>query len=108
MCDFLQIHDVLKNFKLVLWSGLSLGATDKWFISSGALIHLVFKLRLGALIPRSVGRSVGLSVGRSVLQKLQKNYKTLQNITKRYKTLQNTTKHYKTLQNVTKHYKTLK
>ena len=46
---------------------------------------VVFKLRLGALIPRSVGLSVGLSV----LQKLQKNYKTLQTITKCYKTLQN-------------------
>ena len=46
---------------------------------------VIFKLRLGALIPRSVGLSVGLSV----LQKLQKNYKTLQNITKRYKMLQN-------------------
>ena len=48
-----------------------------------------FKLRLGALIPRSVGRSVGLSVCRS-----SKNYKK---ITKLYKTLQNVTKHYKTL-----------
>ena len=43
-----------------------------------------FQLRLGALLPRSVGWSVGLSV----VQKLQKNYKTLQNITKRHKTLQ--------------------
>ena len=46
----------------------------------------VFKLRLGALIPRSVGRSVCqsvcLSVGLSVLQKLQK-------ITKLYKTSKN-------------------
>ena len=45
-----------------------------------------FKLRLGALITRSVGLSVCLSVcrsvGLSVLQKLQKNYKTLQNPTK--------------------------
>ena len=45
----------------------------------------LFKLRLGALIPRSVclsvGWSVGWSVGLSVLQKLQKNYKTLQNPT---------------------------
>ena len=53
----------------------------------------IFKLRLGALIPRSVGRSVCRSVcrsvGLSVLQKLQKNYKTLQNLPKRYKTLQN-------------------
>ena len=56
----------------------------------------VFKLRLGALIPRSVGRSVclsvGLSVGRSVgppkiTKKITKLYKTLQNVTKRYKTL---------------------
>ena len=44
------------------------------------------KLRLGALIPRSVCRSVGLSV----LQKLQK-------ITKLYKTLQNITKHWETI-----------
>ena len=36
----------------------------------------IFKLRLGALI----SRSVWWSVGRSVLQKLQKYYKTLQNI----------------------------
>ena len=43
---------------------------------------MFFKLRLGALIPRSVGWSVGLSV----LQKLQK-------ITKHYKTLENITKH---------------
>ena len=41
----------------------------------------IFKLRLGALIPRSVGPSVGPSVGRS-----SKNYKK---ITKLYKTLQN-------------------
>ena len=45
----------------------------------------IFKLRLGAFIPRSVGRSVC----RAVLQKLQKNYKTLQILTKRYKTSQN-------------------
>ena len=49
----------------------------------------IFKLWLGALIPRSVGLSVGLSV-------LQ-NYKK---IIKLYKTLQNSTKHYKTLQNI--------
>ena len=74
----------------------------------------VFKLRLGASIPRSVGlsvcRSVGLSVCRSVClssKNYKKNYKTLQNIPK---TLQNIckdrqgnyydiTKCYKTLQN---------
>ena len=39
-------------------------------------VHIVFKLRLGALIPRSVSLSVCLSVGPSY-----KNYKTLQNIT---------------------------
>ena len=43
----------------------------------------LFKLRLGALIPRSVG----LSVCRSS-KNYKKNYKTLQNITKCYKTLQ--------------------
>ena len=42
-----------------------------------------FKLRLGALIPRSVGLSVCLSVGLSDLKKLQKK---LQNFTKHYKT----------------------
>ena len=57
------------------------------------LFHLIFKLRLGALIPRSVGRSVclsvGLSVGRSVgLSVLQKLQKKLQNFTKPYKTFQ--------------------
>ena len=59
------------------------------------LRYSIFKLRLGALRPRSVGRSVGLSVGRSVgrsSKNYKKNYKTLQNITKCYKTL-----HYKTL-----------
>ena len=50
---------------------------------------MFFKLRLGALIPRSVCRSVGRSVGRSVLQKYKKIYKTLQNITNQYKTLKN-------------------
>merc|ERR1711942_425816 len=45
----------------------------------------IFKLRLGALIPRSVGLSVCLSVGLS-----SKNYK--KNI-KLYKTLQNLPKH---------------
>ena len=50
-----------------------------------------FKLRLGAFIPRSVGRSVCWSVCLSVLQKLQKIYKTLQNLTKPYKTSQNPT-----------------
>ena len=44
---------------------------------------IIFKLRLGALMHRSVSLSVCLSV----LQKLQKNF----------------TKHYKTLYNVTKH-----
>ena len=44
-----------------------------------------FKLRQGALIPRSVGPSVGLSVGRSVLQKITKK---LQNFKKPYKTSQ--------------------
>ena len=64
----------------------------RWFL-------LVFKLRLRALIHRSVCRSVGLSVclsdGLSVWRSVcrfsknyKKNYKTLQNITKRYKTLQ--------------------
>ena len=52
-----------------------------------------FKLRIGALITRSVGRSVCLSVCLSS-KNYKKNYKTLQNITKRYKTLQNTTKHW--------------
>ena len=55
----------------------------------------IFKLRLGALIPRSVGwsvgrsvgRSVGWSVGRSVGQSVgrsvhPKNYKKIQNFTK--------------------------
>ena len=35
---------------------------------------VIFKLRLGALIPRSVGLSVYRYIGLSVLQKLQKNY----------------------------------
>ena len=48
--------------------------------SKGGVPPNIYKLRIGAFIPRSVGRSVGWSV----LQKLQKNYKTLQ---KRYKTL---------------------
>ena len=43
----------------------------------------IVKLRLGALIPRSVGPSVGRSVGPP------KNYKK---ITKLYKTLQNLTR----------------
>ena len=43
-----------------------------------------FKLRLGALRPRSVCLSVGLSVGPS-----SKNYKKLQHFTKPLKTLQN-------------------
>ena len=47
---------------------------------------VLFKLRLGALIPRSVCLSVGLSVGLSVLQKLQKN---LQKFTKAFTTLPN-------------------
>ena len=51
----------------------------------------MFKLQLGALIPRFVGLSVSRLVRRS-----SKNYKK---ITKLYKTLQNVTKHYKTLQN---------
>ena len=51
---------------------------------------LVVKLRLGALIPRSVCLSVCRSVGRSVCPpKITKNYKTLQNFTKHYKTLEN-------------------
>ena len=54
--------------------------------------HTIFKLRLGALIPRSVGRSVGLSVGLSVGPP-----KITKKITKLYKTLQNVTKHYKSL-----------
>ena len=57
----------------------------------------VFKLRLGALIPRSVGRSVGRLVGPPKITK------KLQNFTKHYKTLQNITKCYKTLQNIGKH-----
>ena len=52
-------------------------------------MDVVVKLRLGALIPRSVGLSVGQSVRPSVRQKLQKNYKTLQNINKCYIMLQN-------------------
>ena len=44
----------------------------------------VFKLRLGALIPRSVCRSVCRSVGLS-----SKNYKKLQNFKKHHKVLQN-------------------
>ena len=47
----------------------------------------IVKLRLGALIPRSVGPSVGLSVCLSVGP--PKNYKK---ITKLYKTLQNLTR----------------
>ena len=45
---------------------------------------VLVKLRLGALIPRSVGRSVGLSVGLSVCRSVcpPQNYKTLQNPTK--------------------------
>ena len=52
--------------------------TQKLFLANLDL----FKLRLGALIPRSVCLSVCLSVGLSVLQKLQK-------ITKLYKTSEN-------------------
>ena len=43
---------------------------------------VIFKLRLGALIPWSVGRLVGRSVGPPKITK------KLQNFTKRYKTLQ--------------------
>ena len=55
-------------------------------------LYVVFKLRLGASIPRSVGLSVCWLVCWSVLQKLQKIYKTLQNLTKRYKTFGKTVK----------------
>ena len=48
----------------------------------------VFKLRLGALIPRSVGPLVGWSVGPpKITKKITKLYKTLQNVTKNYKSL---------------------
>ena len=46
-------------------------------------LKCVFKLRLGALIPRSVGWSVGLSVGPPKITKI------LQNFTKQCKPLQN-------------------
>ena len=50
----------------------------------------IFKLRLGALISRSVGLSVGLLVCLSVgPSKITKYYKTLQNLSKHYKTLKN-------------------
>ena len=48
--------------------------------------YIAFKLRLGALIPRSVCLSVGLS---SKYNKI--NNKTLQNITNHYKTMKNDT-----------------
>ena len=53
----------------------------KDYLSCCCYIIVVFKLRLGASIPRSVG----LSVCRSS-KNYKKNYKTLQNITKGYKT----------------------
>ena len=57
---------------------------------SGYHEYVFFKLRLGALIPRSVCLSVCLSVCRSVCPpKITKNYKTLQNLSKHYKTLEN-------------------
>ena len=67
------------------------------YMSKLLQFFLFFKLRLGALIPRSVClsvcRSVCLSVGRSV-GRSSKNYKKkLQNFTKLYKTLQSVTKH---------------
>ena len=57
------------------------------FCNNHNSVH-VFKLRLGALIPRSVGWLVGLLVCWSS-KNYKKNYKTLQNITKRHKTLTN-------------------
>ena len=54
---------------------------------------LIFKLQLGALIPRSVGWLVGRSVGPpKITKKITKLYKTLQNIAKRYKTFGKTVK----------------
>ena len=59
-------------------------------------MYPIFKLRLGALIPRSVSLSVCLLV----LQELQKNYKTFQKLYKTFvKTVMEATKCYKTLQN---------
>ena len=65
----------------------NIAATKAWIFMK------IFKLRLGALIPRSVGLSVCLSVCLSS-KNYKKNYKTLQNVTKQYKTLQNVTKHW--------------
>ena len=59
-------------------------ATQGW----ASHFYALFKLRLGALIPRSVCLLVCQSVGLSALQKLKK-------ITKLYKTSKNITKQYK-------------
>ena len=53
------------------------------FCNNHNSVH-VFKLRLGALIPRSVGWLVGPP------NITKKNYKTLQNIKKHYKSLKST------------------
>ena len=68
-----QIQTYKQNYRSQL--NLTIDRDGQW---------ILVKLRLGALIPRSVC----LSVCRSVLQKLKKIYKTVQNIsTKRYKIL---------------------
>ena len=77
--------DISENFDFQKFlKNDNLPENAQFVVFLGALLFV--KLRLGALIPRSVCWSVGLSVGRSVLQKLKKNYKSVQNITKRYKT----------------------
>ena len=59
-----------------VWSPIALSSPVRYQILADIESFVfLFKLRLGALIPRSVGQSVCLSV----LQKLQKKFKTLQN-----------------------------
>ena len=69
---------------------------DAFFVSLSPPVRSahprIFKLRLGALIPRSVGLSVGLLVGLSVgrsSKNYKKNYKTLQTLQNIPKSLQN-------------------
>ena len=63
--------------------------TEPRFFGIETFFQYYIKLRLGALIPWSVGLSVGVSVGLSVGP--PKITKKLQNFTKHYKTLQNIT-----------------